>query len=84
MSAYCKFSQDDSDLFLYGGVEGRPPDEVHVIVCCMCLLHEEQGWGSFGFAAKEELSVHLEEHVKAGHVIPAEAITKIAEDDWIS
>lgn len=78
----------DSDVFLFGGVAHPPPDDVHVIVCCGCLLIREDpdDWlmsPSLDFRTKEEILAHLKEHLDAGHVVPFDAIVRIKEDDWI-
>lgn len=78
----------DSDVFLFGGVEHSPPDDVHVVTCCGCLLIREDpdDWlmsPSLDFRTKEALLAHLAEHREAGHVVPEFAVKRIREDTWI-
>lgn len=88
--SYAKFGWDKSDVYLIGSMTRPPPDGIHVIECCMCMLDPEPGplgdlfdRASYGFATKEALFAHLEEHRKAGHTVPQSTVDQIAEDDWI-
>lgn len=79
----------DSDVFLFGGVAHPPPDDVHVIVCCGCLLarKDPDDWlmsPSLDFKTKDAILAHLEKHRAAGHKVPAAAVDRITDDDWIS
>lgn len=79
----------DSDVFLFGGVAHPPPDDVHVIVCCGCLLirEDEEDWlmsPSLDFETKQGILDHLSEHEAAGHVVPDSAISAICADDWLT
>lgn len=82
---YIKFGWDGSDVYLYGGADG--PDGPHFIICGFCLLDEDEhdtfyDRPSFDFATKDELYYHLEQHRKAGHIVPQSVMDKIREDDW--
>lgn len=87
--AFAKWSWENSDVYLIGGVERPPPDDVHVITCIGCLLgrDDEDDWlmsPSFDFRTKEGILGHLQVHREAGHVVPESAIERISADDWIA
>jgi len=86
--AYAKWGWENSDVYLFGGVAARPPDDVHVITCCGCLLarDDEEDWlmsPSLDFRTKGAILAHLAEHRAAGHVVPQSAIEQITDDDWV-
>lgn len=87
--SYAKWGQENSDVYLFGGVAHPPPDDVHVIVCCGCLLAREDpdDWlmsPSLDFGTKEAVLAHLQEHLDAGHTVPGSAIERIQSDDWLA
>lgn len=86
--AFAKWGWENSDVYLFGGVIHPPPDDVHVIVCCGCLLAREDpdDWlmsESLDFETKEAVLAHLARHRNAGHTVPQSAVDRITEDDWI-
>lgn len=60
-----------SDVYLYRSVYGG-------VECCGCLLAEDVISQTFNTA--DELMVHLGEHVKAGHHVPAWDFHAMAKD----
>ena len=87
--AYARWGWDNSDVYLFGSVTRPPPDDVHVIVCCGCLLARDDpdDWlmsPSFDFETKAGILDHLQVHREAGHVVPESAIERIEADDWLT
>jgi hypothetical protein len=66
--AVCRFN-DDSDVYVYYSVLGG-------IDCCGCIL-----LGRGAFVARDEAAMitHLNEHVAAGHKVPAKAFERLAQ-----
>jgi hypothetical protein len=82
--SYVKFDEEESSVYLFGGVMNPPPDDTHVIVCWLCLLNKPYEFQSRDFETKQAALDHLEEHRQAGHVVPQVAFDRIEEDDWVS
>lgn len=87
--AYARWGWENSDVYLFGGFAGQPPDDVHVITCCGCLLAREdaEDWlmsPSLDFETKGAAIAHLAEHQAAGHIVPESAIERITADDWVT
>ena len=87
--AFAKWGWGNSDVYLFGGYTGQPPDEIHVITCCGCLLarEDEDDWlmgPSLDFGTKAEILAHLAAHRAAGHVVPESAIERITDEDWVT
>lgn len=87
--SYAKWGWENSDVYLFGGVAHPPPDDVHVIVCCGCLLARDdpEDWlmsPSLDFETKAGILAHLQIHRAAGHVVPESAIERIEADDWLA
>ena len=87
--AYAKWGWENSDVYLYGGATGPPPDGVNVITCCGCILArpDPDDWlmgPSLDFETREGILAHLAEHEAAGHVVPESAIERIRDDDWVT
>lgn len=85
---YAKWGPD-SDVFLFSGVAAPPDDDVHVIVCCGCLLARDDpdDWlmsPSFDFKTREGILSHLRVHLDAGHIVPESAVERIRSDDWLA
>ena len=86
--SYARWGWENSDVYLVGCVLRPPPDDTHLITCIGCLLirDDEEDWlmsPSLDFETKDGILNHLEDHRKAGHVIPESAIEKIKEDSWL-
>lgn len=73
--AYSRFI--DSDIYIYSHIDGY-------IECCSCWLNERLETGSFGLSEKitndEQLELHLDEHLLAGHDIPEDLLQEILDD----
>ena len=76
--SYCRFGE--CDVYVYESVNGY-------FTCDFCRLQEK--WGvSFDSRTRSGMIAHLEEHIKAGHDVPAGAIARLREeietegDDW--
>jgi hypothetical protein len=68
--ALCRFS-DDSDVYVYYDVRGG-------ICCCRCSLKDG---AILMMQSEEETILRLREHMAAGHKVPADVLTELAEAD---
>jgi hypothetical protein len=66
--SYARFGVEGSDVYVYLGSSG--------LECCACALSPR----SQTFKTTEAMIEHLREHVKAGHVVPADTITELLAD----
>jgi hypothetical protein len=73
--AYSRFF--DSDIYIYPHIDGY-------IECCACWLNERLDTGLFGLSEKitndEQLEIHLDDHLLAGHDIPDGLLDEILRD----
>lgn len=82
--SYAKFGLDGSDVYLYGS--WADPGETHVIVCFGCKLtpgEDRFDREALVFTDRQQLLMHLYEHMQAGHVVLPSTLSEIKEDDWI-
>ena len=57
--SYSRFGTDDSSVYVYADCDGY-------VACCGCIL--DKRWD---YHSADEVVAHMEEHVAAGHVVPA-------------
>jgi hypothetical protein len=74
--SYCRWGEG-SDVYVYLDVNGH-------LCCCGCQLNE--GWY---YDSTRQMLAHLEEHKKAGHLVPEYAAEGLREDeldndDWLA
>ena len=72
--SYCRFGRD-SDVYMY-------PSALGGITCCSCKLSPvADDWrrDSQLFSYEDALA-HLQEHLKAGHLVPQCAIDRLKEE----
>lgn len=73
--SYARWGQNGSNVYVFGSTyEGRD-----VIVCCGCLLVEDED-GSARFDTPDEMLTHLERHLRAGHVVPPRCLLRLAQE----
>lgn len=65
----CRFSE--GDVYVFYNLDG-------VIECCSCQLTEERR--TFKARDEETMIAHLDEHISAGHTVPAEAFDRLREE----
>lgn len=67
--SYARWGQDGSDVYVYRSIvddESKTPLLLH---CCWCSL-ANKGWNGYYAHAWDDMIAHLEEHRRAGHVVP--------------
>jgi len=70
--AYCRFGPD-SDVYLYMSADG-------CFCCCGCGLIGPGLKHNFVASTHREILDHLEQHLAAGHNVPAEAIEELKQE----
>ena len=63
--SYARFGWG-SDVYVFASTGGW-------VECCACPLHP-QAWGSYELHGADEVVAHLQEHVAAGHEVPADLL----------
>jgi hypothetical protein len=67
--SYTRFGWDDSDVHVFMSTRGW-------LECCGCIL--KKGWQ---YRSTDAMVAHLQEHIAAGHSVPADVIPALRRDD---
>ena len=76
--SYCRWSE--GDVYLY---PCRVRNEPEQIVCCECQLRTvaDDGWrGDVYLPTRSAALAHIEEHLAAGHQVPADAVSRLRDE----
>jgi len=74
--SYVRLGENGSDVYVYDSALGG-------FECCACKLD-----ATVAFLTRSGMIAHLQEHIAAGHVVPAYAIERLQEeietegDEW--